>query len=147
MASTSTLASTTSEAKAVSQDNYGTLTYPIQGIQIDPVRLRADLENVLENETFWKRQNKYKNVGWKGVALYSRTGKPDDLMETLSLPVQKTKVGDLCRTSATKSCRSSEHHGFASPSTSWRPEPRSASIGTSYKTKADVGWRVSTCRS
>jgi Aspartyl/Asparaginyl beta-hydroxylase len=84
------------EVKTESHDRYGTLTYPIQGIQIDPVRLRADLDNVLQNETLWKRQNKYKNVGWKGVALYSRTGEPEDLAQTLLLPVHKTKVGSLC---------------------------------------------------
>jgi len=75
-------------------DTGNTLAYPIPGIKIDSDRLQADFQRVQRD--LWKRQNRNKNSGWKGIALYSKSGNSDDLGWTNQLPVKKTSEGEQC---------------------------------------------------
>lgn len=54
-----------------------TLCYSLNWVRVDPARLRADFESALASAS-WKRQNNYSNPSWNGIALYSRSGRPDD---------------------------------------------------------------------
>jgi hypothetical protein len=72
-----------------------TLAYPIQNIAIDPSRIRADYETVV-TQSSWKKQNVYMNPGWEGIALYSPSGRSDDLTLVRHPPVERTPAGSLC---------------------------------------------------
>jgi len=72
------------------------LCYPLRGIQIDPVRLVADLQAVAQAP--WARQDRYQpGTGhWKGLALYSVSGASEDLRCAGRPVVRRTPAGERC---------------------------------------------------
>jgi hypothetical protein len=71
-----------------------TLIYPLPGIEIDRERIRAEFEAV--RTASWFDQNRYRNKGWKGAALYSKSGKTSDLGVNYELPPVRTEIGEAC---------------------------------------------------
>lgn len=72
-----------------------TLAYPLPGIQIDAAQIRDEYERALASLA-WSDRNRYRNKGWKGVALYSHSGRTNDLRVNYSLPPAITPVGEFC---------------------------------------------------
>jgi hypothetical protein len=72
-----------------------TLAYPIENIAIDPSRMRTEYEAVVAQSS-WRQQNLYMNPGWEGIALFSLSGRSDDLTLVRHTPVQRTPAGVLC---------------------------------------------------
>jgi len=74
-----------------------TICYPLRGIRIDPVRLRADLD-ALETAR-WANQDRYQEArtNWTGIALYSVSGRDDDLRCAGRPTVVRTPAGERCR--------------------------------------------------
>lgn len=72
-----------------------TLAYPLPGILIDSAQIREEYERALASMA-WSDQNRYRNKGWKGVALYAQSGRTNDLRVNYSLPPAITPVGEIC---------------------------------------------------
>lgn len=70
--------------------------YPIPTIKIDPDRLRADYDRLLDMQ--WSNQDRYAAgiTNWKGVCLYSINGAVDDLRCADRAGVKKTPAGERC---------------------------------------------------
>jgi hypothetical protein len=81
---------------AVLTEGINTLAYPIDNIGIDASRVRAEYEEVVAQAS-WRKQNLFMNAGWEGVALFSLSGRSDDLTLVRHPPVQRTPAGALCR--------------------------------------------------
>src|SRR5690606_4680989 len=72
-----------------------TLAYPLPGILIDSAQIREEYERALASMA-WSDQNRYRNKGWKGVALYAQSGRTNDLRVNYSLPPARTPVDGIC---------------------------------------------------
>ena len=77
---------------AVLTQGINTLAYPIENIAIDRDRIRADYETVVAASS-WRKQNVFMNPGWEGIALFSLSGRSDDLTHVRHTPVQRTPAG------------------------------------------------------
>jgi hypothetical protein len=73
-----------------------TICYRLEGISVDPERLRADYERLRDGA--WVPQDRYANgiTHWTGLALYSVSGEVSDLRCAGRPIVRRTAAGDRC---------------------------------------------------
>ena len=81
--------------QTVLTEGINTLVYPLPNTSIDPERVRAEYEAVIAAAPLYD-QNKYRNEGWKGIALYSGSGKNNDLRVNYDPHPTRTPMGELC---------------------------------------------------